>query len=251
MTDEITLDAPETRLERFLAAAAGVDGITLDEPETRIERYLYKIAQGSGGVPAVEDADKGKYLHANESTGDLEWATAGGSGGGVLVVHEILHQGEPLVSGTLPNVDGYEYSSNQHGEGIIVITVNGIGDAIPLENVVVTIGTQTYSGNALYVSDNNTMGIKLSGEQQYPESAITGLAITVAESYTALDHTWQEIHDAGFSVLNMEGMCLLMMVTGFDVRDGYYVGYWIYDVDEYYGRNYHIDTADGYPVSTE
>ena len=86
MTDEITLDAPETRLERFLAAAAGVEGITLDEPETRIERYLYKIAQGSGGVPAVEDADKGKFLHANESTGDLEWATAGGSGGGVLVV---------------------------------------------------------------------------------------------------------------------------------------------------------------------
>lgn len=58
MTDEITLDAPETRLERFLAAAAGVDGITLDEPVTRIEKYLYKIAQGSGG----------------------------GSGGGVLVV---------------------------------------------------------------------------------------------------------------------------------------------------------------------
>ena len=86
MTDEITLDAPETRIERFLAAAAGVEGITLDEPETRIEKYLYKIAQGSGGVPAVEDADKGKFLHANESTGDLEWATAGGSGGGVLVV---------------------------------------------------------------------------------------------------------------------------------------------------------------------
>lgn len=86
MTDEITLDAPETRIERFLAAAAGVEGITLDEPETRIEKYLYKIAQGSGGVPPVEDADKGKYLHANESTGDLEWATAGGSGGGVLVV---------------------------------------------------------------------------------------------------------------------------------------------------------------------
>ncbi len=85
MTDEITLDAPETRIERFLAAAAGVEGITLDEPETRIERYLYKIAQGSGGVPPVEDADKGKYLHANESTGALEWAE-GGSGGGVLVV---------------------------------------------------------------------------------------------------------------------------------------------------------------------
>ena len=60
MADEIMLDAPETRLERFLSAAAGMDGIPLDEPETRIERYLYKIAQGGGG-----------------------------SGGGVLVVHDV------------------------------------------------------------------------------------------------------------------------------------------------------------------
>lgn len=50
MADEITLDAPETRLERFLAAAAGVDGITLDDPETRIERYLYTLAQNAGAA---------------------------------------------------------------------------------------------------------------------------------------------------------------------------------------------------------
>lgn len=129
MTDDITLDAPETRIERFLAAAAGVEGITLDEPETRIERYLYMIAQGSGGVPPVEDADKGKYLHANESTGDLEWAE-GGSGGGVLVVHDVegtldktwqeIH--DAFVAGsvriqngtdtnTLANVLGVQYNS--------------------------------------------------------------------------------------------------------------------------------------------
>ena len=94
MADEITLDAPETRIERFLAAAAGVEGITLDEPETRIEKYLYKIAQGSGGVPAVEDADKGKYLHANESTGALEWAEGGGSGGGGVLVVNAEYDGE-------------------------------------------------------------------------------------------------------------------------------------------------------------
>lgn len=60
MTDEITLDAPETRLERFLAAAAGVEGITLDEPQTRIEKYLYKIAQGggSGGGVSVVTVDE-------------------------------------------------------------------------------------------------------------------------------------------------------------------------------------------------
>lgn len=98
MTDEITLDAPETRIERFLAAAAGVEGITLDEPVTRIEKYLYKIAQGSGGVPAVEDADKGKYLHANESTGALEWAEGGSGGGRFIVTFSYDSQNETWVS---------------------------------------------------------------------------------------------------------------------------------------------------------
>lgn len=36
-------------------------------------------------LPAVAAADKGKFLHTNESTGALEWAE-GGSGGGQLVV---------------------------------------------------------------------------------------------------------------------------------------------------------------------
>lgn len=67
MTDEITLDAPETRIERFLAAAAGMDGITPDEPVTRIEKYLYKIAKGGGGLPPVTASDAGKVLSVNDS----------------------------------------------------------------------------------------------------------------------------------------------------------------------------------------
>lgn len=110
MTDEITLDAPETPLERFLAAAAGMDGITLDKPVTRIEKYLYKIAQGSGGVPAVEDADKGKYLHANESTGDIEWAEAGGSGGGA-VVHAVINENTLTLDKTWQEIFDGDYSS--------------------------------------------------------------------------------------------------------------------------------------------
>ncbi len=39
-------------------------------------------------LPAVASSDKGKFLHTNESTGALEWAE-GGSGGGVLVVHDV------------------------------------------------------------------------------------------------------------------------------------------------------------------
>lgn len=139
MADEITLDAPETRLERFLAAAAGVEGITLDEPETRIEKYLYKIAQCSGGVPPVEDADKGKYLHANESTGDLEWASGGGSSGGVLVVTDTdgtldktWEEINAAVKGGLVYV-GVQYGDEVVNQGIIYsteITRNRQGEVI-------------------------------------------------------------------------------------------------------------------------
>lgn len=84
MPNDIQLDEPLTRIETFLAAAAG-ENVELPEPETRIEKYLAVIA-GKAGVPAVEASDKGKFLHTNESTGALEWAEGGGSGGGVMVV---------------------------------------------------------------------------------------------------------------------------------------------------------------------
>ena len=41
MPDDITIDEPMTRIEKFLAAAAG-ENIQLDEPQTRIEKYEWK-----------------------------------------------------------------------------------------------------------------------------------------------------------------------------------------------------------------
>ena len=35
------------------------------------------ISDSTDELPAVEDTDKGKFLHANESTGALEWASGG------------------------------------------------------------------------------------------------------------------------------------------------------------------------------
>lgn len=44
-----------------------------------IQEVLQKMKDVAGGaVPEVEAADKGKFLHADESTGELEWAEAGG-----------------------------------------------------------------------------------------------------------------------------------------------------------------------------
>ena len=65
MPDDITIDEPMMRIEKFLAAAAG-ENIQLDEPQTRIEKYLYKIAQNAGGaLPPITESDDGKVLTAN------------------------------------------------------------------------------------------------------------------------------------------------------------------------------------------
>lgn len=196
-------------------------------------------------LPAVGSSDKGKFLHTNESTGALEWAE-GGSGGGVLVVHETQHVVETLVSGTLPNITGYAYSDD-HGDGRIDFTVVGIGETISLDDVYVTIGTKTYSGqNDLAVQGTDTLRVNLKDEQIYPESAITGLTIVAVEAHIALDHTWQEIHDAMLS----GGACVEFteddaeIIQACDNSDGTYVAATLSNV-------YTSTTADGYPTNDD
>lgn len=108
MTDDITLDAPETRLERFLAATAGVEGVTLDEPETRIEKYLYKIAQGGGGsggdsnifiVNATFDFDENDGLSVTLDKTYAEMSAAGEAGKTLLCVagyNDYLYDVKPI-----------------------------------------------------------------------------------------------------------------------------------------------------------
>lgn len=81
-----------TRLQKFLAAIAG-DAVA-PTPITNQEKLLFNIAEemkaaSASDLPDIGSSDKNKFLHTNESTGALEWAE-GGSGGGVLVVHDVL-----------------------------------------------------------------------------------------------------------------------------------------------------------------
>ena len=55
-----------------------------DMAETLIDNGL--VAEYVPDVPAVGANDKDKYLHTNAETGEKEWASVGGTGGGVLVV---------------------------------------------------------------------------------------------------------------------------------------------------------------------
>ena len=92
-------------------------------------------------LPAVAAADKGKYLHTNESTGALEWAE-GGSGGGVIVVHD--------VDGTLDKT-WQEIRDAFVSGGVRIVKEDEYG----AEFVVIVIGTESgddSGGWAVYTS---------------------------------------------------------------------------------------------------
>ena len=69
-------------LAAILSGASDGDVIQYDATKGM---WVNKSAPSS--LPEVTASDKGKYLKANESTGDPEWASGGSSGGGVLVVN--------------------------------------------------------------------------------------------------------------------------------------------------------------------
>lgn len=89
-------------------------------------------------LPAVAAADKGKYLHTNESTGALEWAE-GGSGGGALVVtdtdgaldktwqviHDAMLSGGAVVQ--VGETNAYIVLNTEASKGLYYVAVAGIG----------------------------------------------------------------------------------------------------------------------------
>lgn len=78
-----------------------------------------------------------------------------------------------------------------------------------------------------------------------------GGVLIVNETDGILDKTWQEIYDAGFSVLliDFQGTHFNATSYGVGVRDGTYsVGYMLYDEQGLCTiRNYTCDSASGYP----
>lgn len=80
---------PITRKEMFLAAAGG-QNVEIPTPVTREEFFLDEIAKGGGGssLPSTETASAGDVLSLDDNK-EPQWAAPSGSGGGVLVVHDV------------------------------------------------------------------------------------------------------------------------------------------------------------------
>lgn len=71
--------------------------------------------------------------------------------------------------------------------------------------------------------------------------AAVGVLVCTADAETgSLNHTWQEIHDAGFAVLRDSYDVITVSMIAYDAEMGYGV---------VFGNNtYLTETADGYPV---
>ena len=140
-----------------------------------------------------------------------------GSGSGVLVVHETQHQGEVLLSGTLPNFSGYAWrtvtESNKEkyyinvaadlddvdtDKMVVILSKNGL--SIQIDNK--DIKRLYYDTGVLYILigwSGNSHGYSVLNT----ESDVTGAVMTVYTGVdTRLDKTYKEITDAGFCVLD-------------------------------------------------
>ena len=79
----------EDKYATFLAALAGL--AESPTPSTRDEALMKAIVDrlsdmAEAGVPEVTADDKDKFLHTNDTTGALEWASGGGGGGSNIFV---------------------------------------------------------------------------------------------------------------------------------------------------------------------
>lgn len=232
MTDEITLDAPETRIERFLAAAAGVEGITLDEPETRIERYLYKIAQGGGS------GENGNIFIVNatfayDDVGD-EWS--------VTLDKTFAEISAAANAGKIVLCIPYESESGATGYPCVMT----------VESTEAFANADVEAGNGAVYSFN--FGIDNNDDTSVEATTWSkggGGVLVVHDEDGTLDKTWQEIKDADFAVLKLTeqdsydtfwaaSVTVGTDKSGADIFSVYFVG-------RNTTNSYIASSADGYP----
>ncbi len=135
----------------------------------------------AGDVPEVATADKGKFLHANEDTGALEWAAAAASdGSGNFVIHF------DSVTGTLDKT--WQEIADAYSTGNTVVMINDRNEEgyrmITSAYVIAMTSAEGVTLSLVYVERQENQGVityQLSGMEfvadstdDYPTMAPTG-----------------------------------------------------------------------------
>ena len=141
-------------LAAILSGASDGDVIQYDATKGM---WVNKSAPSS--LPEVTASDKGKYLKANESTGDPEWASGGSSGGGVLVVHE-------EESGALDKT----YAEIKSASNNRVVILNQNGDILYSSYIGYDSISSAY-GVAFFGSESTSAYYEADAEDKYPVRA--------------------------------------------------------------------------------
>lgn len=118
------------------------------------------LSDTSSELPSVGASDKNKFLHANESTGALEWAE-GGSGGGVLVVNGTWSDNVCTLDKTWQEIhDG--------GFGVVkFVDYDGV-TYLPILAVYSNFGSYNVSAMTEGESSLTTLIFQVSSESGYP-----------------------------------------------------------------------------------
>lgn len=175
-----------------------------------------------------------------------------GSGGGVLVVHEVEQRGKVFLEGTLPNVDGYAWrTETEDGKNVYYIDINADLSDVDLATLQVNIGDNsinnvgmtrlTYADGTLHIKagwSGQSYGYDIIGK----ESDAEGQPIVAYTTKTTLDKTYKEIADAGFAVLHLVR----------NATEVYYLTFlsngWVSFEIRNYIRNYATKTENDYPA---
>lgn len=207
---------------------------------------LSKLLVKMGGTPATGDT-------SDELVDKI--ADTYAPGGGVLVVHAEEAQ-NVVLTGTLPDVSGYEWKSEMAGTFQYYVSITCDLDGYDLSTCTVTIGDDEYSSDDLgYSSGTLKIHVGSSGTGHENESDVLGKTITVTATQTRLDKTWQEIYDAGFSVLELHRSQFNGNQYGFLAQivesDGDYAVVFLKLGNPITPLIYVANSANGYPVYTE
>ena len=114
-------------------------------------------------------------------------------------------------------------------------------------------GTNVVANPTLAGTEADLTGLQV-GDTKYKVGGSSGggvLVVTENENHI-LNHTWQEIHDAGFAVLydlNEEGLFEIAFLSILGETEGIYVAYFWAAMSQA-GYPYSTDSASGYPVFT-
>lgn len=199
-------------------------------------------------------------------TSDTVSDESGGGSGGAMIVHEVEASRE-LLTGTLPNVDGYAWrTETESGKPVYYVDVEAELDDVDVNSLQVVIGNKHFNNNSMerlaYADGVLSIKVGWTGNSYgldviTRESDADGKTIMVLFVEASLNKTWNEINSADVTVIVHDGTYPdgetfhgrdFVISTNYNHK---YDSYSVLTVGNDGGKAYTTFDPDGYPVEMQ